>query len=282
MNINIQSLYERMQQALRQATAGPETTLEKAGRCIGIATTHLTELKDYISAGDFGTIEDEIEFFKEVKPSFHKELIFWSELIYIESHKPLGDGRSLKRYGEQKLKEIEAEYGRYRWLDTYRRKGSTYADTELFLRQASGHPLMDEDSSDLDGRFTTVASHKLSRLLALTELTSWIQVNYVLASKIPEKEDQKAGLVWTGSKAQLIELVYALESYGVFNNGKTNVKEVMEYFQYCFGVDKVANYYGYFQGMRIRKKDRTPFLNGLVEQTIRRMDESDEFPRFAT
>jgi RteC protein. len=67
----------------------------------------------------------------------------------------------------------------------------------------------------------------------------------------------------------------------VYSTRETNVKEVMSYFQSCFKVDKVANYYGYFQGMRIRKKDRTPFLNGLIEHTIRRMDESDEFPRFS-
>jgi len=38
-------------------------------------------------------------------------------------------------------------------------------------------------------------------------------------------------LNWTGSKVALIELLYALHSEGVFNNGAADLKDLVEYFE---------------------------------------------------
>lgn len=42
---------------------------------------------------------------------------------------------------------------------------------------------------------------------------------------------------WTGSKVALIELLYALHTEGVFNNGASDLKDVVEYFETTFNID---------------------------------------------
>lgn len=274
-----EALYGQMMEALKQNSVESDSLLAKAERNYKVVHTTLTELQQFISDYSFEDKQEEIQFFKNVKPQFHKELFYWAEIAQIEANKPISGSKEHKHYTSMLLDAINHYLRRNRWLQTYYKLGNISQDETLFIREADYGPFLPDGHIDADNIFSTTASSTLARILAQEEVAQWL--NSSKSDDEQEKGDQRPKLTWTGSKAQLIELVYALESYGIFNNGKTNVKEIMKYFQYCFNVDKVSNYYGYFQTMRIRKKDRTPFLNALVEHTIRRMDESDEFPRFS-
>ena len=98
--------------------------------------------------------------------------------------------------------------------------------------------------------------------------------------KYKSNPEHSERLKWTGSKAQLIELIYALASSGVINNGKPNVKQLFLIISEFFHIE-ITHYYPYFQRMRIKKKDRAQFMTYLTDCLIKRMDESDEFPRFS-
>ena len=67
-------------------------------------------------------------------------------------------------------------------------------------------------------------------------------------------------LQWTASKTALVELIYALQSGGVYNNGQMEIKEIAETFQHVFKVD-LGNYYHVFNEIRLRKKNRTSLLD---------------------
>ncbi len=82
-------------------------------------------------------------------------------------------------------------------------------------------------------------------------------------------------LSWTASKADLIELINSLQAGGAFNNGKTGIKEIAETFQKLFQID-LGNYYNVFNEIRLRKKNRTAFLDHIREKLIRKMDSLDE------
>lgn len=280
MNRFTDTLYKEMQQSLQQAAMDTENLLRRAECSFRIAESFLVRLRDFMAAYSFSDEQEEVLFFKAVKPRFQKELFYWAEVMQVEAHQPVCGKRKIKHYLNGIQEGMAMFFCRHHFLHTYCRKGRTDKDTMLFLRHAECPDLFPEVMPDMDRTFSTQGSTMLARLMAMEEITQWLNAK-LKVSNVSHTGKEQHGLTWTGSKAQLIELVYALESYGVFNNGKTNVKEVMEYLQSCFHVDRVSNFYGYFQSMRIRKKDRTPFLKGLMEHTLRRMDESDEFPRFA-
>lgn len=82
-------------------------------------------------------------------------------------------------------------------------------------------------------------------------------------------------LSWTASKADMVELINSLQAGGVFNHGKTGIKEIAETFQKLFKID-LGNYYNVFNEIRLRKKNRTALLDHLKEKIIQKMDSLDE------
>ncbi|MGE8426265.1 MAG: RteC domain-containing protein [Sphingobacterium sp.] len=168
-------------------------------------------------------------------------------------------------------------------LRTYHRMGYTHDDERYFLRSSNSSASFTEYEPDLDPGFSTVMSVRLAELLAYQDLVVYIKDSMGIIDDKAEKSESgrpSKTVVFTGSSAQFIEVVTGLNAAGVLNYGQTDLKTAMEWFQY-FLSKKVTNYYGYFQSMRIRKKDRTPFLNTVIAMLIKRMDDSDEFPRFS-
>lgn len=80
---------------------------------------------------------------------------------------------------------------------------------------------------------------------------------------------------WTGSKVALVELLYALHTEGVFNNGTSDLKDIAEYFENIFNID-LGQYHRAFLEIRMRKSDQTKFLNSLKETLIKRMEKTDD------
>ena len=86
---------------------------------------------------------------------------------------------------------------------------------------------------------------------------------------------QISKLQWTAPKVALIELIYALQTEGVFNNGTANVKDIADQFQETFNVD-LGQYRRMFLDIRTRKDDRAKFINTLKDKLLLRMEETDE------
>ena len=84
-----------------------------------------------------------------------------------------------------------------------------------------------------------------------------------------------SNLFWTGSKTELIELIYALQSSGAINSGTANIKELASLFEQVFNID-LGNYYHTFIEIRARKCSKTKFLDALIEVLRKRLEESDE------
>lgn len=85
----------------------------------------------------------------------------------------------------------------------------------------------------------------------------------------------KMRLQWTESKTALIELIYALQSYAVFDIGKSDIKAIATYFENVFEID-LGDFYHTYLEIRNRKINRTKFLDSLKDAIIRKMDEQDE------
>lgn len=56
---------------------------------------------------------------------------------------------------------------------------------------------------------------------------------------------------------------------------RTNLRAtIMTYIEASFKID-LGDYYRTYLAMRERKRDRTPFLNNLIQKLLRKMDEDD-------
>jgi hypothetical protein len=60
-------------------------------------------------------------------------------------------------------------------------------------------------------------------------------------------------LNWTGSKAALVELIYALQAQGVLDHGHADIKQISRAFSRMFNVD-LGDFYHTYLELRNRKK----------------------------
>lgn len=73
----------------------------------------------------------------------------------------------------------------------------------------------------------------------------------------------------------MIELIYALYSQGVFDNGNADIKVIAKTFERTFNLD-LGDFYHTFMELKSRKINSTKFLDSLRDALIRKMDEQDE------
>ena len=132
---------------------------------------------------------------------------------------------------------------------------------------------------ETDITFSTSHDFKVAQILANDLIQLYLENQLIMIENkdTSEKSQRKPNtkLMWTGSKVALTELLYALHSEGVFNNGTADLKDIAEYFEYVFEID-LGQYRRAFLEIRARKNENTKFITTLNEALLKRMESSDE------
>lgn len=252
-----------------------------AERNVQIIQTYLVTLKRTVLSAAFISSEEEILFFKRIKPRFHSQLIYYYKVLQIILRWPPTGRESIIVFLQYQLDKLTHFFKKHLTLYEYYRSGATYLDS-LFFTRGRTEVLVELDAygADVDSQFTTgydfiiakMKGNELVRQYLETELQKLQQPDLSVSTA------QLTGtLTWTASKAALIELLYALQSTGVLNNGKVALNDVAVFLEEVFRI-KLGNYYRVFQEIRIRKKSRTQFLDEMKDRLIQRMDYADENP----
>ena len=279
------SLLQGMQSKLAETHSREEAYLEHCRLCSGIVLEHISRLKEFVYDYSFSSKEEEIEFFKTVKPKFYSQLIYHQKIVSIQSHVPLATGAEIRNYYVNELKKMNDYLRNNHEFVTYFRSGATSFDEFYFLRkQPDSWLLMNFDDYETDLNFTTIYDQKISKIIAFDMLSEFIKsilstLEIQHDSFVEQQQPSTKDINWTASKVSLVELLYAIQSTGACNNGNIDLKQLATHFENIFNID-LGNYYRVFQEMRIRKINRTSFLDQLKERLVQRMDETDENPRF--
>ncbi|WEK17908.1 MAG: RteC domain-containing protein [Candidatus Pedobacter colombiensis] len=269
-------LLSRMHNELQVIAIESENPLQMAERSFYLADATVKELKDTITPQSFKGKEQEIKFFKEIKPLFQKELIYYQELFYYEASKPFGNEKATKGYLSEVMKRIQSYFDKNRYLYNYHQTGSNRYDDDFFLRQSERLPLQPISTIDLDLDFSTPYSTTLAKLLAYEQLRDYLlnsEFNTANSNLPNSTEAKELGLVWSDSKAALIELAYAIYAKGSVNFGKASIKQIVTGLEFTFNV-QLGNFYRTYLDLLLRKKKSTPYLDGLKDFLLIYMEES--------
>lgn len=274
----MQRLYEKMEGQLKVIKDESYPLLKETSQCINICRETLEELKKQVEKNPLKEVKDEVEFFKEIKPRFYSQFIYFVKIFHIEINRPTASDKVQISYLESQLMRIKHFFDNNLDFYQYYRSGATHFDEVYFVRGQQDIRLLPDDLTlSIDHSFSTIQSYKVSKLFAYELLR--IYLNTAIASiQLTDPAELKVAdrkLQWTGSKVSLIELIYSLQTAGVVNNGMADIKMLTNFFERTFQTD-LGNVYNVFQEMRIRKKNRSSFLDLLKERLVQRMDEADE------
>lgn len=254
----------------------------KASQAVNLLENVFGSLKSYISNYSFKNENEEISFFKEVKPQLFSKLIYYRKIYNIEIMRPNGSHEIQQIYLKSELDRLKNFFDKNLDIYKYYRTGCCHLDKYYFLRGKPDIQLnLDSFYFERDPIFSTGFDFKIAKILANEMLSIYLNEELVKLETYPiqsrhsqETYFSMVKLTWTGKKAELVEQIYAWEGIGCFNNGNVNIKELTEYIEYVFNIN-LGDYYHAFLEMRDRKGSRTSFLDKLIKLLNDRMDEAD-------
>lgn len=272
-------MLQKLEYKIDEFAAEIDDQIILAEKVIEIIIKSLAEIKITILEKGFTNTEEEIHFFKVLKPKFVSKLIYYNAIYKIEAKKPYGGERVFKKYLNQELSKLKRFFDNNLDFYKYYRTSSSYLDHKYFIRGKYDIKLsLDTYYFETDHSFATSHDYKVSKIIANDLIQVYLEdllSNIDRYSSFTDKGKLKPSLQWTSSKTSLIELIYALYAEGVFDNGKTDIKEIAKKFESMFSIN-LGDFYHTYLELRNRKTNRTKFLDLLRESLIKKMDDQDE------
>ena len=153
--------------------------IEKLNLQLKLTNEVLNDLRVYIRNNKFKDIDEEIDFFKRIKPNIYADFIFYNSLLKYHVNKPNTTNSILKNYFKNELKKLESKKRKNLKFYQYYKYKSTFLDPIYFLRENKQLDLFSIDISIyLDSEFYTSHDKLAAEVIAYEKINgSWVATN---------------------------------------------------------------------------------------------------------
>jgi len=245
--------------------------VEKSNIAIHVVHDYIGRLKN-LKPQEFSSAEAEVNFFRNIIPHFHGELIFFAKVFQLESTLPNSESIRRRRFAKER-KLIARYYANNVEAYQYFKTDDDTLDTVLFKSCSPFSTIgVDESLMLADFDMCTPTGLKFARFIAYRRLEDYLA--FQMRKEEATNKSSLTKLKWTDKKTHLQELTYALVYSNSINNGNIDVKSLARLFESIFDID-LSNIYRSKQEMYIRK-DTTAYLNKLIQGFKRGLDDSDD------
>ena len=267
-------LIDTLEKNLKELESTTSDLHTLSGQSIIFCKKTLHQLKSYREQNPFKDNLDEIEFYKHVKPRVLSHLIYYIKRLNIESKRPKAGTKEQIKYLKKYITKLQNYFNNNLEFYHYYKSCSNHLDEQYFLHMNKTVRLNIEAYHFFtDEQFSASHDTSVATIMAFTRLIEYLKNEIDKLEKPHHHMEtvspfQKASrLNWTGSKTDLVELIYALYSSGAINNGNVEIKDIALNFQAVLNID-LGNYYHSFVEMRTRKINQTKFLDKLKEKLL--------------
>lgn len=275
------TLLKSLQAQLEKIEDSQESIIKRAEEGLKLCQKALRQIDGEIKHHTFETDEDEIYFFKVIKPELFHHLVFYHRIFTIELNKPTLDARAEKKYFEKELSQINEFFESFKFYYHYLRTGKSNLDDRMFLRRSSDFFALYIEDLTIDPMVSTGYDLIVGRIQGYDLVAQYIKrhMSQLESNDEPdETRDKLSTLRWTESKTAVIELGYALQAAGVFNEGNADLKQILDFLQRVLAMD-LGNSSRTFQEILFRKSGYTTFLDKLKTKLLERIDKLEESKR---
>lgn len=236
----------------------------------------LVEMKEYVLESGFANMEEEIEFFKTIKPQIQGKLMYYNKVFKMESSCPIDMREISKKYFKDEIHRTEKTCYENCGSSFYRYylSGRTDKDEEFFTRgKFDINNGLDSHIFESDHRFCTYYDFKVSQIICDKLYHEYLLLRiHENSSEQPLCESLK--LEWTNSKTALVELIYALHLNGSISNGKESIRKICNIIGLLFDIE-LKDVHHTFHRMKYRAGNKASFLEELKESLQNYMDKDD-------
>ncbi|OOQ56617.1 RteC domain-containing protein [Mucilaginibacter pedocola] len=264
-------LYADLTRDLNALVLEEEQAIKRMERSIHVCLKYLRKLKEHCKLNGPGTPQEEIVFFKQIKPKFKAQLIFHQSLLNLEIRKPVGEGQLVCDYLHNEIRIIQHFFESNLSFYQYVRTEATYLDEQYFVRGTYDvHLDPDQCMIDFDPAFSTTHDHKLAQVLANELLQEHLEQSIQRINQretITQLDAEFYDFDWKQTKCALIELIYSWHATEAF--GKKNLKSIAKFIERSFNVS-LGNFYDTYEWLCGRSSP-TVYIDEMKEAFLLRM-----------
>lgn len=278
MNQFVYKLNKSLNNQLQSLDLEESDTIKKAQRSVRCIKNALTQLKAFILEYPFKNENEEILFFKEIKPELFSKLIYYVKIFNIESRRPMGSHEIQEIYLRHELEKLTFFFNNHLEFYQYYRMNSTYLDDKYFIRGKEDlHLYQDSLMFYVDPDFSTSHDYMVAKIIANDRLSVFLNTEIeTLSIKAANPNWGQLGvfeqnLQWTDSKTSLVELIYALHAAGVFNKANCEIRELAAFFEHAFNI-RLTDIYRTYLEIKIRSTP-TKFIDTIKTALLHKMEE---------
>lgn len=250
----------------------------KAKLALNFIEEKLKGLFSWLENYHFKSDEEEIRFFKEIKIKITSKFIFYKNLLDIESQLPSSSKKLRLKHYETALNKCYQVFKEDKEFLKYYRSGCCHNDHLYFIRNTDIQIInKDINIINFDKKVCTSHDLKVANIIANDILVLYLEEKIEEIKNKHHKNNLsiKSNVNWTGTKIEIVELIYALHSQKMFNGGNTDIKEIAKLFGKTFNIELDESIYRCFQDIKNRKNVKAKYLYNLFENFNNKMIEEE-------
>lgn len=266
------SLKKEVDVKVEQIECSEISIITKSSEASRVLADAFKQLKAFVLSYEFQNEDEEILFFKEIKPRLCFRLIYYRKVYNIEMSRPMGIDKQ-REYLCELLNDINKYNTKRLDFIRYYRSGSTHLDSLYFSRnKMDAEQYLETFYHELDPNFSTNCDFKVAKILSNDMLSAYLMHEIELLDdngiKVGANGFPATRLTWKGTKVELQEQVISWDSAGTF--GDVPLTQLYIYIQNVFNIQLDNNFSRSFGELKIRVSP-TPFLDKLKDALLRRM-----------
>jgi hypothetical protein len=270
--------YETVLAALRSSIALLDsetiTPLERFRQTLLLTSEKINEIKKEVVQNGFSSTDEEIHFFKFVKPAFYALQIYGVDLYNLATNVPPGTGEMQKVFYEQELLYLFRLFRTHAFHYQYFRTGARELDAQYFTREGRPGDIPVLELADPFPGFSTPLDYLFAKFIAAERLQHvLIDKLTVLFGGQPAKSAKSVPkLKWTGDTINLVELGYGFWLTNQINDGQASMAEITRWLEEIFDVH-IGDPNRRWQDIARRKSiSPTKYLDLAVSEITKRLD----------
>lgn len=227
--------YPDLMRVISEIECGNNTPTEKLAAILAAIQGSLLSLQEYVSEHPLIEKNEEINYFKRIKPRFYSHLLFQVEMYNIGMNKPVGIKEVVEAYYKEELKYIQRFFSQNAGLYWYYRSGIGELDQLYFLRDATLATSLPFCITEWQPEFTTPGDYLFSKFIAYERLQEYVLLQLAAPFHLPVLQPgRKSGigiLRWTGEGVNLVEIAYGIWLTGQINDGNASITEIIQWLE---------------------------------------------------
>lgn len=279
-----ENLLAEFHQKLSEAKFQFSDPLQESEAAFNICADYLKKLKSLLRKFRNLPREQEIRFFKEIKPVVMSEYIYYAHMYRLHFEWPMSSQKHQQRFLENILNNVAQFFVKNQRFYWYYRRNSSHRDNVYFVRwQRDSAPSLDYVFCHTDPSFNSRKDLLLARIKACIKLQDYIQdqLQQLVQPNFSYRSSSSSPLSWSESKTAFMELVYGLHLSNAFNGGKTDIKTLVAVLGKTFGIE-IKNYYDLFLHIKMRKTEPTKFTDKMKTCLLQKFSEDPDLPDLST